>query len=209
MLTLIPLVILGFLCSLGFAQPPNAAIGLSAHQNLFKIWTDRGSGADRDISIYRPVNVPSEYRSLGDVAVPAPEYPGIAFIGKKIKNDAFQDPLHFYPIWNDRGSGADWDVTFYRPVCSDGYVPLGDVAVRNHNTYPNKHDAVCVKRAYVVLGKWKFIWNDRGSGADRDVSVFEAIPRDSQGLGVLAMSAVTHHGAMDKPAYVLNGYLVF
>ena len=65
-----------------------------------------------------------------------------------------------------------------------------------------------MKHAYVVEGKWKFIWNDRGSGADRDVSVYQAVSRDSQGVGVLAMSSVAHHGAMDIPAYVLNAEFV-
>ena len=210
MLTLIPLVILGFLCSLGFAQPPGAAIGLSAHQNLFQIWRDSGSGADMDFSVYRPVNVPSEYRSLGDVAVEAHNFQGSGIIGKEFKSDAFEDPVSFSFIWNDRGSGADWDVTFYRPVCPDGYVPLGDVAVRSHHEHPNKRDAVCVKRDYVIEGKWKFIWYDRGSGADKDVTVFEAVRKDfTPGHGVLAMSAVARHGLMDKPAYVLNGYFVY
>ena len=208
MLTLIPFVILGFLCSLGFAQPPRAAIGLSTRKDLSLIWKDSGSGADMDFSVYRLINMPFEYRSLGDVPVRAHSYHGFGFIGKEIMSDAFEDPLYFYPIWNDRGSGANWDVTFYRPVCPSGYVPLGDVAVRSHHAHPNKGDAVCVKRAYVVEGKWKFIWNDKGSGAHRDVSVYQAVSSDSQGVGVLAMSSVAHHGDMDIPAYVLKAELI-
>ena len=199
---------MGFLCSLGFAQPPRAAIGLSTQKHPSLIWKDSGSGANMDFSVYRPINMPFDYRSLGDVPVRAHSYRRIGFIGKEIRSDAFEDPRYFYPIWDDRGSGAYWDVTFYRPICPSGYVALGDVAVRSHDAFPNQSDAVCVKRDYVVVGNWKFIWNDRGSGADRDVSVYQAVSRDSQGVEVLAMSSVAHHGDMDIPAYVLKAEFV-
>ena len=112
MLTLIPFVILGFLCSLGFTKPLHAANGLSTRQDLslICIWKDSGSGADMDFSVYRPINMPIKYRSLGDIPVPAHSYQlRIGFIGKEIKSDGdtFKDPLNFYPIWNDCGSGAD------------------------------------------------------------------------------------------------------
>ena len=60
-----------------------------------------------------------------------------------------------------------------------------------------------MKSDYVAQGQWKWVWNDVGSGADRDVTVWEAVSSGA-GQGVQGMSAVPCHCGMDRTAYVLN-----
>lgn len=166
-----------------------------------EIWNDRGSGADRDISIWRSRGGSNAY-SLGDIAVPGGR-PQRGFVIKAQRNGALISAYDFAEVWKDRGSGADWDVTFYRPLCPVGYRALGHVAVRNHHQKPSAGDFRCVHSQYTLVGGWDWVWNDAGSGADDDVSVWKARP-NGKGQGVEAMSTIRHHGHMNVLPYVLN-----
>ena len=166
------------------------------------IWNDAGSGADRDLSLWR-ARVPQGYFSLGDVAVPTHSAPRFSVLVRPLKDDALKAPTGYRQRWTDAGSGADKDVAFYEPICPPGYRVLGYVTVASHSSLPSLNDIRCVKSKYTVPGKFEFVWNDRGSGADRDLSVYTAVPSGS-GQGVRAMSARPCHCSMDRTAYVLN-----
>ena len=166
------------------------------------IWTDSGSGADRDFSSHR-ANEPSGYFSLGDIGVGSHYKPPFSIVVRARKSDALVAPTGFRERWTDRGSGARRDVAFYEPICPSGYRVLGYVTVASYSARPSTNDIRCVKSNYVVQGQWKWVWNDAGSGADRDVTVWEAIPSEA-GQGVRGMSAVPCHCGMDRTPYVLN-----
>ena len=84
-------------------------------------------------------------------------------------------------IWDDSGSGAKENATFWRPSVTDSnYTCIGDVVERNHNTtaptYSGDARPYCIHNNFVVridsgLGKL-FQWDDRGSSADDDVSIW-------------------------------------
>ena len=167
-----------------------------------KIWNDAGSGANRDFSSWR-AQIPDGYSSLGDYGVATHGAPHFITLVKAVKEDALRAPLSFRWRWSDRGSGANRDVTFYEPICPTGYRALGHISVASYHTQPQRRDIRCVKAEYTVEGKWQGIWNDKGSGANRDVSVYMAVPSGS-GQGVRAMSAVGCYCRMDRRAYVLN-----
>ena len=167
-----------------------------------KIWNDAGSGANKDFSSWR-AQIPDGYYSLGDYGVANHRAPHFVTLVKAVKEDALRAPLSFRQRWNDRGSGANKDVTFYEPICPTGYRALGHISIASYRTQPQKREFRCVKAEYAVQGKWQFIWKDRGSWADRDVSVYMAVP-DGPGQGVRAMSAVPCYCEMDRTAYVLN-----
>ena len=183
---------------------PSDQVALIVYQitNTETIWTDSGSGADRDFSSNR-AQEPDGYYSLGDIGVASHSKPSFSIVVKEIKEGALATPTGFRQRWNDGGSGADDDVAFYEPICPGGYRVLGYVTIRSHHTRPSTNDVRCVKRDYVLQGNWKFVWDDSGSGADRDVAVWEAVPSGA-GQGVRAMSARPCHCGMDRTAYVLN-----
>ena len=169
----------------------NLALIVYQGSDMDLIWKDSGSGAWFDVSIYRSKG-PDGYYSVGDIAVQSHYQPRASFLVKARSNDALALPVDFHWRWNDAGSGADWDVTFWMPACPYGYVPLGHVAVRNHDDKPKNTDATCVKYEYVVAGSWQWLWYDRGSGADRDVTIYTSVPNNNNGQGMNAMGILLH-----------------
>ena len=79
-------------------------------------------------------------------------------------------------IWKDSGSGAKEDVSFWRPANNEyGFYLLGDVAVNSHGE-PQQKYALAVKAlkasALVKPTSYTLLWNDRGSGAYGDVTLY-------------------------------------
>ena len=169
-----------------------------------RIWTDKGSRADEDFSSYRAVE-PEGYYSLGDIGVATHSKPAFSILVQQRKSDVLIPPTGYRKRWTDKGSGANRNVAFYEPICPSGSRALGYVTVRSHSSAPSENDIRCVNSTYIVSGKWKFVWDDTGSGANTDVTVWRAVPSgQGQGQGVRAMSAVPCHCDMDRTAYVLN-----
>lgn len=167
-----------------------------------RIWDDSGSGANVDFSSWRATE-PDGYFSLGDIGVASHSEPRFSILARAIKPDALAAPVNFVQRWNDAGSGADDDVAFYQPVCPPGYRWLGYVTIQSHSDFPPTNDFRCVKAEYTVVGAWEYVWNDAGSGANVDVTVWKAITAGS-GQGVRAMSARPCHCDMVATPYVLN-----
>jgi hypothetical protein len=189
--------------------PPTLNLAITVYEgtDMDLIWRDRGSGANRDFSSWRAKGS-NKYYSLGDIGVASHSRPRIALLVKATKQDALRAPTGYRLIWKDSGSGADWDVSFWEPICPPFYRAIGHVSVRRHRPQPKYEDVRCVLSKYTVQGKWSWIWNDRGSGADRDVGVWQANRKDTNGQGVNAMSTVASHGKMNRTPYVLKRSIV-
>ncbi len=183
----------------------NLAITVFEGTDSDLIWRDSGSGARNDLSVHRPKG--SGGYPVGDIALNNYGKPGVSHIIKAVKTGALAFPISFRKIWDDSGSGASWDGSFWEPICPGNYVPLGHVSVRSHGR-PSVTDVVCVKSDYVVVGNWQYVWNDRGSGAHDDVTVYRAVARDANGQGMQAMGAVRCHCNMDRTAYVLKASVI-
>jgi len=145
--------------------------------NLTQIWSDKGSGADKDVSIWRSVNHKSDYHSVGDVAVNSHSMPTIAYSLKASNTDDLKSPVDFSKIWSDTGSGADKHVQLWKVHCPPTFVALGDVATNGEK--PGYDSISCVHKKYTERGSndektWSLVWKDSGSGADADVSIYEA-----------------------------------
>jgi hypothetical protein len=96
------------------------------------VWNDQGSGADLDVTIWRPHPSDAGFFIVGDYAQGDYASPsGVAVIVKAINDDPssplIKPPKKFNPIWNDKGSGGDNDGSIWYPVPEDGYVTLGFV----------------------------------------------------------------------------------
>lgn len=103
------------------------------------IWSDEGSDADRDVSIWHPIDIESGYYPLGDTATPSHEEPpSPSLTVSALVDDALAPPTGFTEIWNDRGSDADKNVRVMKMDAPDGYTCLGHVAVRGYKNKPDK-----------------------------------------------------------------------
>lgn len=149
-----------------------------------KTWKDKGSGADKDVSFFQP-KCPDKYVALGSVS-----YNKYESIDKKmaaliVKKDTsgsdapMKHPTDYTKVWTDKGSGADQDGSCWTPVAPDGYVSMGDVVVRNHSK-PKTDLVVCIRKdlaTSAIIGNQ--IWKDKGSGADKDFSIYGLTPPDT------------------------------
>ncbi|XP_071814564.1 uncharacterized protein [Apostichopus japonicus] len=183
-------------------QTADYALKLYEISDLDEIWNDKWSGARRDFSVWR-TRGPADTYSLGDIAQGNYDRPPVGYVVKARQNTALSAPYDFIQIWNDRGSGAYWDGAFYRPLCAPGFRALGHVAMRNHNQKPDRNSIRCVNETLTVQGDWQYVWDDTFSGADVDVGVWRSVAK-SNGQGVSAMSAMSSHGPMTEPAFVLR-----
>jgi len=169
------------------------------------MWSDKGSGAVRDISIWRP-NLGfvswdnSLWFSLGDVAgigyYPPTQVPMIRVREPLVWTDYFKPATSYVPLWNDGGSGADIDGTFFTPICPPGFTRLGDIA-SPWGIYPPvwSHGACVKQNAVIQASRWLTgqVWDDAGSGAYQDVTLLLLDPTknidkpftyiDKRGLG--------------------------
>ena len=107
-------------------------------------------------------------------------------------------------VWNDKGSGADEDVKLWKPICGIGYKSVGYAATSGARP---KHGAIyCVKNEHVIYGSnddWRKIWTDRGSGADKDVTVYEAHSTKSNLQNIRAFGAIArYHGTPGTPYFL-------
>ncbi|MFC2133745.1 Vps62-related protein [Bacteroidota bacterium] len=118
-------------------------------------WTDQGSGMSTDGSYYHPVTTDG-FKPLGSLGYGGYYNPngihGVMVVKAKTGSDALAAPLDYTHIWNDQGSGANNDGSFWAPVPPNGYKALGIVAQSGYNK-PSLDDIVCVREDLTVLGE--------------------------------------------------------
>jgi hypothetical protein len=98
---------------------------------------------------------------------------------------------NFVPQYNDKGSGADGDVQFWRPVGQTtgqgSFLPVGDVCEASsspwvYNSNPPLGQVILVGGALGVdvvnPSGFNQVWNDKGSGADLNGAIWEMIVPD-------------------------------
>jgi len=110
--------------------------------------------------------------------------------------------------WSDSGSGADRDGNFYIPAVENNVYIIGGFGAQSRNksncvttvSIPanNPADAPAL---LVTPIDWKMIWNDEGSGADKDGSMWEAIPPDSNKYRCLGTVPQAKYKKPDVPNY--------
>jgi len=110
--------------------------------------------------------------------------------------------------WSDSGSGADRDGNFYIPAVENNFYIIGGFGAQT------KSKSNCVTTVSVPANNpadapallvtpidWKIIWNDEGSGADKDGSMWEAIPPDSNKYRCLGTVPQAKYKKPDVPNY--------
>jgi hypothetical protein len=153
---------------------------VSNTSNYTKVFDDDGSGASMDVTIYRPTPSSPDYFILGDYAQPNYNSPTGTSIIVKVVNDDPNNPLLVMPqsytkVWDSRGSDCT-ESSFWYPVAPDGYISIGYVANAGNYAWwnpPALSNYRCVRRDLIDKAQaGSLIWNDKGSGADADVSLY-------------------------------------
>lgn len=158
------------------ALPPVLEFGTVSEFEL--VWTDKGSGTHRDGAFYHP-KPPAGWFLLGDYGQGNHQDPtGHVFVIRVTENDDPEHPVLATPtgwvkVWDDQGSGANHNGSFWAPIPPFGYVACGHAVNREHNKWPVRPNFRCLRydlARSVALGG--LIWTDNGSGANADVAVY-------------------------------------
>jgi len=154
------------------------------------IWNDKDSGSDVDAAAYRPPKR-SGYTPIGDLF--QNKWGVSPFTGDlpifKTDGDVVP-PMDFDFIWSDKGSGGKYDISVWRPRARPGYICPADAVTNGQK--PNARDYVCLptKCLKQVTIKNK-IWDDRGSGADKDFTAFQSPIHKGYFIGVAKHASST------------------
>eukprot|EP00979_Chaetoceros_neogracilis_P011890 scaffold3033_cov250-Chaetoceros_neogracile.AAC.3 len=149
-------------------------------------YSDRGTGSNQDLSVWRPNLYNDEYRII--YVATNYHYPGIPTIVVKEKEDsdrkALAKPVHFEVVWTDQNTGGSRDGQIYKAVAPRGYVALSDVATHRDNSSMKPGEVFraneidpkfrCVHKSLVELAERdKLVWTDKGSGGRYDGAVWD------------------------------------
>lgn len=173
--------------------------------NSFELaWRDKGSGADMDGAFYNPMNIPIGFNAIGSYGQGNYSTPtGSILVVKEIESGTLAYPVDFKLIYNDKGSGADMDGSFWEPIPPKGYVAMGILCVHGYNE-PAKSSVVCLRSDLVVPATvGRLIWDDKGSGADMDGGFWDISTVGSIQTGAFA-GASNYHSSNAAPLFGIN-----
>jgi hypothetical protein len=143
-------------------------------------WHDAGSGGKYNGAFWHPIIPPdmADFHPIGTLGWSGyGDINGIAVIAVvKDANgpagDALCVPKRFDPVWTDKGSGAKYNGSMWRPIPPEGYVALGLVCNSNWGP-PPLEDVRCVRSDLVVAAMTgNGIWNDENTGCDENFSAW-------------------------------------
>jgi len=138
-------------------------------------WDDSGSGGIYDGAFFQPVTSDG-WRSVGSLGInnygSVNGYYSIMVVKPDVDaNPDFppiKEPVDYTLIYNDIGSGATDDGSFWLPIPPAGYKAVGVVAQSGYNK-PPLSNIVCLREDLVIAGKaGAFVWNDDETGANMD-----------------------------------------
>ena len=122
-----------------------------------------------------------------------------------LDDDQVQKPLNLYEItdltkvWDDSGSGSRDSVSIWKAEAPEGYMPVGHVVVKSRQkpskSYAIKATPQADSDALVLPVSYDKIWDDSGSGANKDVTIWRVICPG----GYVALSNVATNG--NRPSH--------
>jgi len=163
------------------------------------LYQDGGSGASLDGSYWAP-RLSNGFFALGhhgQVGYADPSGTAAMLVVKPLSEDALAIPTDLAWIWDDAGSGGDWDGSFWKPVCPTNYQALGTVAAMASWTKPPLDVVRCVRSDLVEPGALgAALWNDLGSGANNDFASWSiAVAPGSESAGTVPLVSGSFVGA--------------
>ncbi|KAK4121684.1 hypothetical protein N657DRAFT_682747 [Parathielavia appendiculata] len=169
------------------------------------VWSDSGSGAARNGTLWHLIIEDDGMRPLGSVVIgndnnivgqwavflvgddPANRKPGQDRLSVKA-------PIDYEMVWNDEDTGATMDGSVWRPCAPDGYVALGDVASHGHGK-PSLDKVWCLRSDLVADGAVQ-VADEKNQR--HDASFWDVFPRggnsSSEHIPVLAGTSLTVSG---------------
>ncbi|MFC2002128.1 Vps62-related protein [Chloroflexota bacterium] len=174
------------------------------------VWNDKDCGGIYDGGFWKPVP-PAGYYALGSLGrsnYGNPNGNTAVIVVKDIdSSDVLAAPKDYKQIWHDKGTGASWDGSFWKPVAPEGYVALGVVVINGYHK-PSLDAIRCVRADLTANAKiGEMVWNEKGSrhylAKQYPFSAWKAAPPDAPnapGMAYLQPGTFVAHGSGDKPS---------
>lgn len=185
---------------------PLLEIEVVPKQSVDRVGSDRGSGAKRDLALYRP-KCPEKWYWLGQsgncntkLIRVKPLVPGVV-----------TEPHDYQCAWTDAGSGKKNGYSLWNISPQPNYRALGGIARlgkgRTDWAKP-KDDEVkgiaCVHESLCAEGDiGGMIWNDAGTHAKADGSVWEIKPKSENGIHAHTFFCQDNHSRPNEKVYVI------
>lgn len=176
--------------------------------------TDHDSGAKKDCKVYKP-SLSQGYYWLGHYAQGDHNQPtGTLAIIKSLTPGSVAAPTGYTKVWQNKNDGYYYGC--WKPIAPPGYKALGYLMkMWTHDSNPPSGDMVaglmCVHESLVVKGQSATddIWDDHGTGASTDCSIFSLLPVDNGGINAGTFYGQGYNGSHDPnptspQAYVLD-----
>jgi hypothetical protein len=175
-------------------------------QSVDAAGSDAGSGARMNLKVYRP-KLPEGCYWVGQSGNCNH---GLVRV-KPLVPGAVKEPLGYQSAWNDAGSGKDHGYSLWNISPQPGYRALGGVArLRTGRTdwsAPHGNEVkglACVHESLCSEGAiGNVIWNDAGTHARANGSVWEIKPKDANGIDAHTFYCHDSHGRPAEKVYVL------
>jgi hypothetical protein len=178
--------------------------------------SDGNSGASMDISCWTPdynntvSPIPDDYFFLGNYAVPGGDNPpaGYQMLYKAVNDDpnnpCFAPPASFGYIW----SKSHCELQIYSIIAPFGYCSVGCIVTGDNNSptannVPFLDKLMCVRQDLcnqVSLNVNNVVWNDQGSGANANASVY-LLPTSRTAWAVSNYNATQQTADIDPTAF--------
>lgn len=156
----------------------------------YNVW--QGRRAHEDVDIWR-ITPESGFYSLGDIANSDNNFAlNVKPLLIKGEQPGVTSPLGYNWVWNNKGAHDSQNnkVSIWRPIAPAGFVCLGDIVTLNHGIAPSVDLMRCVHQSYVEIAtRVAKTWDDRGSGADLDVSLWYSDNTTEETLNIGSMRA--------------------
>ncbi|MFJ2356830.1 MAC/perforin domain-containing protein [Pseudomonas fluorescens] len=163
------------------------ALDVNLYPAMRCVGTDAGSEAKQDLSVWAP-STDEHNKYSGQFA--QRNHSSSADGRSALLRDIFdlgylRAPQDYIQVWTDAGSGKSLYYSCWRPVPPAGYRALGDIMVLGTRDYsiPEsiQKDLICVHESLcrdITLRdiKSEAIWNDSGTGARQDITVWGVVP---------------------------------
>lgn len=170
--------------------------------------TDQGSHSKTNVGIWKPlIDGNSEWRWIGHASDPHQ-----MVIIKSLVPGATAAPMGFRRMWTDAGSGNGSGYSLWNIIPPPGYKALGGIAKfrvgRSDYDTPSGDlvdKLVCVHESLCTEGRvGNFIWNDHGTKADSDGSMWYIEPNDGNGIRTGAFICSGNHDKFGEQVYVIK-----
>lgn len=173
---------------------PQGKLSLQTVNQYQWIYDDHDTGADEDVSIWRPKTAYGFY-PLSYVSHRSHSYPGFASqVVMAEDNTALVNPIGYSWVWDDRSSGGTHDVNVWAGIAPRGYSCLGHVATLGYRVEPAADAIKCVHNSYLTTANNNNrIWNDRDSGAYIDAGFWSVQANDTNAHNSAAFIANRMH----------------